>query len=421
MAKGSLLYLTQAETMGTAPGELIRTDKVTLLRAYLILHAMFFDRLTVGDSQLINIPDLRSLIWSDEPLRNPEVLSDLAPLLDRGVLVPAIRSSASSLTQVREDLVDRGVYYAGSADYAHFIEQHIEHTDRIIYEAGIVSALFREQVLAILSGENTRLRLKDSVRRAAYDYVANQDVLYHIRMRQWMAAEMEYGRMNDFHSRKLERVLEAAYRNNVPMSIEDSLVDVPIDPRRFWTPIDIRLGNQSIIKGADPADFATFPMRPFSVSPRVLGALPTEALFAIRDDPARRRAVKRLDDFRQTGRVDGPRLAEDIERFLYAAEEIAYSEVRGELRERIKERRRASRRAQLIVTRDLGLAIAGISIWGAISNVAAQVGSAAGYTGLVVTACASIQALRDLGSAYRHGYAVGREVPSEHRLVLSRP
>jgi hypothetical protein len=349
------------------------------------------------------------------------VRSDLAPLLDRGILVPAIRSSVSSLGQVQADLVSRGVYYAGSADYARFIEESTEHADRIVYDASTVSALFREQVLAILSGGNSRLRLKDSVRRAAYDYVADQDILYHIRMRQWMASEIDKGRMSDFHARKLERVLEAAYQNNVPMSIKNSLVDVPLDPRRFWTPIDIRLGDRSIIQGSEPKDFTAFPMRPFSVSPRVLGTCSVEALFAIRDDPARRRAVKALDKFRQTGQLDGTKLAEDVENFLYSAEEIAYWDVGGELRERIRERRRSRRRAYLSVTRDLGLAVAGISVWGSLSNVAAQIGSAAGYAGLVVTACASLQALRDIGSVYRHGYAVGREIPNDHRLLLSKP
>ena len=421
MAKKNLLYLTQVESLGSEPGRANQSSGVALLRSYLILQAMFFDRLMVGDSQLINIAHLRSLLWPDEPLSNPRVPSDLAPLLDRGVLVPAVRSSAASLSDVREDLVGRGVYYAGDERYVRFIEGHLGTRNHVTYQASSVSNLFREQVLATLASSNTRLRLKDSVRRSAYDYVAGQEVLYHIRMRQWMGSEIAAGRMSDFHQAKLENVLAAAYRHNIPKAIKGSLIDVPLDPEKFWTPIDIQLGRRSIISGAAPRDFAEFPMRPFAVSPYVLSRVPVDTLLAIRADPARRKALKRLEEFRRTGIVEGERLAGELEDFLYSAEQIIYADARGELREYIRNRRRTRRGANLTVARDLGLAVAGMSIWGAAGKVAGLLGDTAGYAGLVVSACASIQTLRDFGSSYRHGYAVGRALPGEQRLLLGHP
>jgi hypothetical protein len=421
MTKGSLLYLTQVEAQATGPGEPLQPTRTALLRAYIVLQAMFFDRLIVGDSQFINIPDLRSLIWPGEPSGNSQVLSDLAPLLDRQILVPALRSSTSSLTEVRNDLVRRGVYYAGSEEYVRFIEEHAGRSGQIRYEAATVSSFFRNQVLAILSSSNKKFRLKDSVRRSAYDYVANQDVLYHIRMRQWMLSELEHGRMTDFHRARLEEVLAAAYRHNVPMAIDRSLIDIPLDPRKFWTPIDIRLGNSSIIAGSAPADFAVFPLRPFSISPRMLGTLPVDVLLAIREDSTRNAALKRLDEFRRTGKIDAERLAGDIEDFFYSAEQIIYSAARGELRDHIRRGRRIRRNAILSVTRDLGLAVAGIGIWGTVDSVTSQVSNTSGYVGLAVTALASIQTLRDLGAAYQRGYAVGRTIPDDYRLVLARP
>jgi hypothetical protein len=421
MAKGNLLYLTQVETLGADPGGAAQYSSTMLLRSYLILQAMFFDRLMIGDSQLINIGNLRSLLWPEEPASDPRVPSDLAPLMTSGVLVPAIRSTVASLGDVREDLVRRGVYYAGDERYVRFIEEHLGAKDRVVYQASAVSALFRDQVLATLASSNTRLRLKDSVRRSAYEYVAAQEVLYHIRMRQWMESEVTSGRMSDFHRAKLEDVLAAAYRHNIPKSIRGSLIDVPLDPGKFWTPIDVQLGRRTVISGAVPHDFAEFPMRPFAVSPYVLGRVPIDTLLAIRADPTRRRALKRLEEFRRTGGVDGERLAGELEDFLYSAEEIIYADAKGELRQHIQDGRRTRRRTRLTVARDLGLAVAGIGIWGATGNIAGLIGNTSGYAGLVVTAWASIQTLRDFGSTYRHGYAVGRALPGEQQLVLRHP
>ena len=104
-------------------------------------------------------------------------------------------------------------------------------------------------------------------------------------------------------------------------------------------------------------------MRPFALSPRAPGRLPAETLLAIRADPARKKALRRLEEFRQTGKADPERLASDLERLLYSAEEIAYAETRGELRDLIRTRRRTRRHANLTVTGGLGLAVAGLSIW----------------------------------------------------------
>ena len=416
----NLLYVTQVQPQNVNQWDPVNPDNALALRSYLMMHAMFFDRLMVGDSQLINVAYLRSLLWPEESVTG-QVPADLAVLLARGILLPAIRSSADSLNDVRADLASRGVSYAGSERYVRFIEENAEGAKPIVYKADRVSALFREQVLATLASTNTYFRLKDSVRRLAYDYVASQDVLYHIRMRQWMESQESKGTLSAYHKGRLEDVLAACYMNNVPKSINGSLMDVPLDPRKFWTPIDIRLGRRSAIGKSAPSDFLAYPMRPFSVSPRTLGKLPVETLLAIREDPARRAALKRLEEFRHTGEVDAPKLAGEVEKFLYSAEEIAYADARGELRDHIRDTRRSRRRGRLAIVRDMGLAVAGLSIWGSVGDVTGQFANAASYAGLAVTAWASIHALRNFGDAYRHGYAVGRAVPPEHRLVLARP
>ncbi len=124
-----------------------------------------------------------------------------------------------------------------------FVQDHLGDNNGVVYQADEVSALFRNQVLATFASDNRSLRLKDSVRRAVYEYVAAQDTLYYIRLRQWMAAELERGRLEEHHRKKIDLAVAAAYRHNVPKAIKGSLIDIPLDPKHFWTPIDIRLGR----------------------------------------------------------------------------------------------------------------------------------------------------------------------------------
>jgi hypothetical protein len=228
-----------------------------------------------------------------------------------------------------------------------------------------------------------------------------------------MDSQLELGRMEEHHRKKIDLAVAVDYRRNVPKAIKDSLIDIPLDPRKFWTPIDIRLGREGKFHGVAPA-YVSLPARPFAVSPYVLARLPAQTLLAIRDDPTRRPVMKHFREFRNHGIVDPERLVGDIESFLLSAEEIAFADAQGDLRDLIRRRRREHRNSNVTIVRDTGLAVAGLSIWGAVGNVA-------GYVGLAITACASINALRHYGKAYRHGYAVGRELPQEHRLLLNQP
>lgn len=418
--RGTLLYLTQVDPIDLTLREKRQPLSGERLRSYLMLQAMFFDRLMVGDSQLINHKSLRSLLWPSEADANPD-LSDLALLLKRGVLVPAIRSSAGSLYAVWHDLRAR-LPEIPEEQYVHFIEEHLGQRGQIIYEAGKVSTLFRDQVLATLDPANDMFRVKDSVRRSVYDYVANQDTLYYMRLRQWMDTQISAGRMTTHQRTQIDRAVAAAYRHNVPKSISGSLIDVPLNPREFWTPIDIRIGKASIFGTASPKAFAAYPMRPFALSPYVLGRLRADTLLAIRDDPARGRALKRLEEFRRNGQTDNDEeLAGDIERFLNNAEQIAYADAQGNLRDLIRIRRRSRRRARVTVTTGVGLAVAGVSIWGLAGDVAAISSTAAGYAGLAFTAWGSYKDWRGFGSDELHGYMVGRALPDKHRLVQSGP
>jgi hypothetical protein len=405
------LYLTQAD-----PHD-VTLDRPALsrerLRSYLMFYGMFFDKLMVGDSQFINNIDLRSLLWPGEADVDPGLRTDLSLLLDHKVLLPAVRDDVTSLYDVWQDLTKRGVPEAGSEQYVHFVEEHLGNEGRIAYQLKAVSGFFRDQVLATFARDNPDLRLDDSVRQAVYNYVSEQDVLYYIHLRQWMKKQLELGRMEEFHRNKIDRAVAAAYRHNVPKAIKGSLIDIPLDPRKFWTPIDIRLGRAGKFHGVAP-EYVSLPTRPFAVSPYVLARLPAQTLLAIRDDPTRRPVMKHFREFRNHGTVDPERLVGDIDNFLLSAEEIAFADAQGDLRDLIRRRRREHRSSNVTIVRDTGLAVAGLSVWG-------TVGSVAGYVGLAVTAWASLDALRHRDKTYRHGYAIGRALPQEHRLLLERP
>jgi hypothetical protein len=242
----TLLYLTQVDPIDSTLREKRQPLSGDRLRSYLILQAMFFDRLMVGDSQLINNEHLRSLLWSPEANANPG-LNDLALLLEHGVLVPAIRSSAGSLHAVWHDLAAR-LPEVPEEQYVNFLEERLGRQGRVSYEADKVSTLFRDQVLATLDPANDMFHVKGSVRRTVYDYVAEQDTLYYMRLRQWMGTQISTGRMTTHQRMQVDRAVAAAYRHNVPKSISGSLIDVPLNPRNFWTPIDIRIGQGKRIR-----------------------------------------------------------------------------------------------------------------------------------------------------------------------------
>jgi hypothetical protein len=418
--RGTLLYLTQVDPIDLALREKRQPLSGERLRSYLILQAMFFDRLVVGDSQLINNEHLRSLLWPHEASADPGIIGDLALLLKHGVLVPAIRGSAGSLHAVWRDLRAR-LPEVPEEQYIDFVEEHLGRRGQVSYNADNVSELFRGQVLATLDPSNDMFHVKDSVRRTVYDFVAEQDTLYYMRLRQWMNTQVSAGRMTAHQRMKVDRAVAAAYRHNVPKSISGSLIDMPLNPRDFWTPIDIRVGRASIFGTTSAGVFAAYPMRPFALSPRVLGRLRADTLITIRDDPARRRALNGLEEFRRNGQIDAERLAGDVERFLYNAEQIAYADAQGNLRDLIKARRRSRRRARLTITGGLGLAVAGLNIWGLAGDIASTASIASGYAGLVVAAWGSIKTVRASGAGELNGYMVGRALPDEHRLVQSDP
>jgi hypothetical protein len=412
---GNLMYVTEADPHNSAPREPLSGTK---LRAHLMLLAMFYDKLMVGDSQIINNPHLRSLIWPGEPSVEPEMPVDLGLLLQKGVLFPAIRSGMSSLSSVWQDLEDRKTEGISSREYVHFVEDSLRGEYPISYDGRMVSALFQEQVLASLAPDNEEVRLGRSIRQAAYDHVAMQETLYYKKFRDWMREQMDVGRMSEYHRRVLEKVFSAAYRHNVPKAIDGSQIDVPLEKSRFWTPVEIKLGSPNLASRSTSAGFATYPMQPFVISQHVLGRIRAQTLLAIMDDPARRPVVRQIRTFCRTGSADFQRFRDDVEKFLASAQEIIYADANKQLRELINRRKRAQGKARLTVARDVGLAVAGLDIWHTVGQIGGDVASAAGYTGLAITAFASYQTLRHFNEAYRHGWALGASIPNEHRLVL---
>jgi hypothetical protein len=412
----SLMYLTQLDPHdGNArrkSGPLTGRD----LRAYIALHALFFDQLLVGDSQFLTNERLRALIWPGERGAPADPPADMDVLLDHKVLLPAIRSTAGTLRDVWTDLSKRHVEDIAAEDYISYVEEHLASRPRLRYDAAAVSALFRQQVLATLSAQNGDLHLLRSVREATYNFAAEQQPLLFAGLRRWMDEQVASGRMTARQKSLIDRAVATAYRHNVPKAIKGSLADVPLDPADFWTPIDIQLGRKTAARGAGLSEAA---IRPFALSPRILGSLPAETLLAIRADPARRPLSRNLADFRRTGSIDIQQLAGQLETYLYAAEQLAYSSVQGELREAIRRRRRSGTATMITVTRDVGLAAAGLGLWRMAGPAAGLAATAASYTGLVVIAHGSLRTLRHHRDAHHHGYAAGRLIPDDQHLLLS--
>src|SRR4051794_21388854 len=91
----------------------------TELRARLMLHLIFAERLVIGDSQALNSKPLRELLRGASGSDAPG--SDILSLLSVGELVIA-RRSHSTLEELREEHAGRNVFNTPSREYAALLD-----------------------------------------------------------------------------------------------------------------------------------------------------------------------------------------------------------------------------------------------------------------------------------------------------------
>ncbi len=250
------------------------------LRAYIILHALFFDELITGDSQLNNNPSLRSLIWDDESTEHLEEKCprDLSLLLREGYLLPAIRKEYRSLNDLRVEHLARNVKDVPSEHYTTFVDECLSGKRRT-YDGDIVSLVFRNSVLDAFSSQDNigKGKLSKQTAKRVYEYVASQDKLLYNSLRDWASQEVQNGNLTERERRYIDRVVGGCYRPNVGLCLNVN-IDVPISSTGAIYPFSILLGNNELFHavGQQRQEWELSPK--VFLSREILSVIPAEAL-----------------------------------------------------------------------------------------------------------------------------------------------
>ena len=399
------LYITEADPHANSIHLRRRPLAGGALRAYVMMHALFFDRLVVGDSQLINNRLLRSLIWQGEGVLE-DIPQDLDFMLKQGYLVPAVRNNADNLTAVWRNLRERRVPEAPvDTRYVTLLEDSLSGQE-LRYNASEVASLFYRQALSTFDPARPGRWLARSAKQSVHDYIIDQDILYWIGLREWLTGYVSKGNVTERQARAIDDAARTCYRHNLPISLHIA-ADIPISDSRFWAPVDLRIGTSASPAAQGPlASGQSFELPPFVLSRRFLASLPAQLLPAIKGERSHRSVVKRMAKFEKTGRLDVDRMVDELEEYFRDIDLVLATETPGTVRDeykRIKRRARVSTR--LLVAYEVGLASVAL-VTGVIDPA---LGEALGGFGLITTAFGSVAKVREANhlKLLRRGFAIG--------------
>lgn len=399
------------------------TQRVTgwRLRAQLFSRLLFFEQVMLADSPFNTNAVLRYYLWGGEP--TPAGVSapltgerDLDVLLGSGLFVPALRSGAASLADVRQAHLARNVPDLPS-------ERFIEHVERRIagsyvrYDPGLVSALFKARFLdgiaKALGAERGRVPVRKSILLAAQEYVIRQEPLYLNSFMEWLAHERRETRLTDRGARFLDRMARGAFRHNVAIAM-DSNLDIATLGRPDPLPVELRLGNALAAKrlAAKPRSVSAGTLPPAVIlSEQFLGTMPARLLLEIHALPSFQTLTTVLQRFRDGAVVDLDDLIQEVTLYLYEVDLLVMQETSKRERETYTGlRKRITKGAVLRLIHDVGLVALQVAVppLGILGN-AYQV---------IHTGWGTTRQIRGGVPNYLEGYIAGRAADRE-RLLLS--
>jgi hypothetical protein len=287
------------------------------LRAYIVQHGLFFNRLLVGDSQFNNNPAFRKLMWDREANANSVTYpQDLWQLAEQGFLVPAVRNEYGSLTALRKDHVSRSVETPPSEEYAQWMDEKLGSNIET-YNIKDVSTAFRERVLESLDSTDNvgRGKISKKIALLVKDYVLRQDPLLFASFRQWMRTQIEGGLMTERDYFLVDRLTAGAYRHNVAIALNKNL-DIPASHHRDIYPVTITMGSTENIPLGMRSK--TLDIKSTLVlSSEVLSKISVEALLEIKKNGLyHSKVVNALENFRLKNAIDMEKFAEALENYL---------------------------------------------------------------------------------------------------------
>ncbi len=396
------------------------------LRSYVMLHALFNDRLLIGDSQFNNNPHIRRLLWDKEPQNkdNDGVSNDLAVLLEEGYLLPTIRKDYDSLENLRIEHQSRRVDNVPSEEFVSFAQEKIGKRKET-YDIQSVSKVFHQRCLNDFSSPENRGRGKLSRENLArvFKYIQNQDILLYKSLRDWAIQEIEAGNFTQRDYQLIDRIVAGAYRHNVPFAL-DINIDVPIPESRDPFPIAFQFGDKPTFHFRETEKIYSEWILPpaFHLSNSFLSKIPSEALLYIKGSKEKSisplssytEITRYVERFRSGDEVKLDTFQEEMALFLTETEII----VREFLNKKnkniyLKKKDKDIREAILSFTRDTAIEAIGI---------APIVGSIASMFGIYFVASGGLKQIRAAvrQDDYIRGYLSGKSAIAES-LLLNPP
>lgn len=277
----AILFLTQTAPRNPRPLNSKR------LRAYIMLHSLFFDRLVVEDSHLINNRHLRNLIWEKEQdLANTKgTLADFSLLLEEGYLLPVIRNDFESLQQLRDEHKKLMVEDVPSRAFINYVQEKLG-SQRMYYDIRDVRTMFRERALEAFSDPNNYGSGKISKTKSHFvcEYIIRQDGLLYETLQYWVKQQVQLGYFSSRDYRFIDQLASILSNTTVAISLNHN-IDIPVAPVKKNT--DLRVDLNGFLMG----EFLT--------------RMPAKALIYIKG--SKNQGIKPLDSYEK--------IVSDLERF----------------------------------------------------------------------------------------------------------
>ena len=272
------------------------------LRARVILHVLFADKLVLGDSQSLNNPYFRELLTTESG--RPY---DLAVLIHDGFLRIARRNNYSSFLAIRNQHKGENVKNVPSPQYAEWLDE-ITQDHLIQYDGNKVAARFKSGVLELLAKELARSDgLQKTVLREAQKWAKEQDPLKYNDVRNWQAKYPDRTTAALLALRIVEERTSLSYRSALPITLHAAVAD-----RRSVLGLELR----------NRTDLAELRLPPTLLSVSALSEVPIEVIQETLLLPSRQVALRELARIRH-GDIATPSLLEAVTDFAETFHELA--------------------------------------------------------------------------------------------------
>lgn len=289
MSEGS--YFAESFQYGPAARALPPDSAAALLRARILFHLLFTDRLVIPDSQILNNPHLRQMISPDEAVG--PLPSDLDEFVVAGRLAIARRDTMPSLAEFHEWQVANDVPDVATPEYARLVDELVGD-QALTWSFEQVSTTFKTGTLAALRASRGISRVDDRVTDLALAWVESQDVLYYRDFLKWMDRARD---LDASAVRHVNRVITIAYGLSVPKTLHlDSAAPAGSDSpfEQLVLEAEATSDQQAELEAVDC----------FTINPFVLARVPAEIIMAAVESDERQRIMAEFAKGRLGGRPD---------------------------------------------------------------------------------------------------------------------